>query len=93
MPIVYVPYYMIDLDYRLLQWLDKHRGKTGFSFELLDEFDMNPIYLDRSFRRLGQQGLLKLNLEKGVIIEVELTAKAHRFLSEHILGEHSEKRR
>ena len=92
MPIIYIPLYMPDLDYRILKWLDLHGGKYEFGFEIMDEFDMNPIYLNKSFTRLNNQGLLSLTLEKSVIIEVALTIKAQRLLAEHILGELNEKR-
>ena len=87
MPIIYIPLYLPDLDYRLLTWLDKHHGKSEFGFKIIDELNINPIILEKSFRRLSSQGLLLLTIEKGVIIEVALTIKSQRLLAEHILGD------
>jgi hypothetical protein len=91
MPILYLPVYMPELDYHLLKWLDNHGSKSEFGFKMMDEFDMNPTYLEKAFRRLNIQGLLLLTLQNNAIIEVALTAKAQRLLAEHILGELNEK--
>lgn len=87
MPILYLPVYMPELDYHLLKWLDNHGSRSEFDFRMMDEFNINPLYLEKAFRRLNIQGLLLLSIEKDVIIAVALTAKAQRLLAEHILGE------
>ena len=92
MPILYLPRYFTDLDYRLLCWLDQHGSKSEISFEMLDHFNMNPIYLEKAFKRLSKDGLLLLKLQGSAIIEVELTSQAQSLLAEHILGESIRKR-
>jgi len=93
MPIVYIPRYIPDVDYRLLILLDKLGGKSDISFYLFDKMNTNPKYIEKGIRRLHKEGMLLVKFENSVIVEIELTHKAQRLLAEHILGQTTTKRR
>jgi len=85
MPLVYIPKYIREIDYTILTHLDKNGSKADISFDFLDIIDYPIKKIEASIRRLGKDGLLKINADKSGIIDIELTPKAQVFLSEHIM--------
>ena len=63
------------------------------SFEMLDELNANINTLEKSFKRLEKEGLVRLQKDKAAIIGVELTERAQSFLAEHILSKTSKRKR
>lgn len=92
MPIVYMPRFMRDVDYKMLLWLDKHGGRSDLSFELLDYLNTTLHKVELAIKRLAREGMLHMHMEKDAIMEIELTEKVQAFLSEHILGQVTSKR-
>lgn len=85
MPLVYLPQFVKEVDYKLLCWLDQHEGKSGISFEILDELNFTIKGLEQSFKRLEKEGFARLKCDGSAIIGIELTQKAQAFLAEHII--------
>jgi len=85
MPLVYLPRFVREIDYVILTYLDKKGTKTDISFDFLDTIDRPLKSIENSIKRLSKDGLLKVRTDKSGIIDIELTAKAQSFLSEHIL--------
>ena len=85
MPIIYLPQYIRDIDYKVLIILDKKGGKSKISSIFIEEVNINPYHLEKSLKRLQIELLVRLRYDAGVIIEVELTERALTILSEHIL--------
>jgi hypothetical protein len=73
-------------------YLDKNGGRTEMSFDFLDIMDYPIKKIESSIRRLGKDGLLKINTDYSGIIDIELTPKAQGFLSEHIVRKIVKKR-
>jgi hypothetical protein len=86
MPIIYVPKFMSDLDYKLLTIMDNMNGKVKFDTYFLDKYNLSYVRTHNAFMRLNREGLVLFKCRDSVIVEVELTYKAQSFLAEHILG-------
>ncbi len=92
MPIVYLPYFFRDLDYRILLWLDKNDGSTEISFDFLDYLDKPITKVQFAIKRLAKDGYVLMKFDGSDMIGIELTHKAQVFLAEHILGQIASKR-
>ena len=86
MPLVYVPKYMRDIDYKLLKIVDLLGGRSEINFKLMDKLNLSPKKLENVVLSLSKENLLTLIFEGDAIIEIVLTPKAQVFLAEHILG-------
>ena len=93
MPLVYLPKFIKDIDYQVLNWLDKHGNKSEITFEFLDDLDHPIKHLEYSFRRLSKEGLILMIMDGSAIISIELTFHGQNFLAEHILGQTTVKRK
>jgi len=85
MPLLYLPKYMRDIDYKLLRYLDTVNGKSEITFEILDHMEVNLKTLEKSFKKMEKEGLVRLHMDKSAIIGLELTDRGHALLAEHIL--------
>ena len=56
MPIVYLPKFIKDIDYKLLLWLDKNGGSSEIGFEMLDHMNLGLVKLHHCIKRLVKEG-------------------------------------
>ena len=59
MPLVYLPVFIKDSDYQVLNWLDKHNGSSRISFNLIDGLNINIYKLEQSILRLEKEEGIK----------------------------------
>lgn len=86
MSIIYLPIFIKDSDYQLLNWLDKHNGRSEICFNLIDSLNINIYKLEDAILRLEKGDFLNVKREDCVIVGIALTQSAQTFLAEHILG-------
>ena len=86
MPLVYLPVFIKDSDYQVLNWLDKHNGSSRISFNLIDGLNINIYKLEQSILRLEKEDFLSVKRKDCAIVGIALTESAQVFLAEHILS-------